>query len=444
MAKSRARPAAVEALAMPPPAKRRKPLPDARSNGLASILLNNKSGKKLAPAYTTKPSRSSTARVNDKSAVVSTADSHGNVDVSGVQDEGAEVVEISSDSTSDSDEDEDTETAAVAEVSWTANGTSNGILHDDSDDERPATENENNQDEEMGEDAANEEATFGERLQAQNAEPIDVETALAKAGDESSDETRKPRRLPVKVPSAATFSSVLSQALNTNDHVLLESCFETADLESVRETISRLDSRHIVSLLQRIAERISKRPGRLGNLMVWVQWSIIAHGGYLAGQPDIVSQLGTLNRVIKARADGLQPLLQLKGKLDMLSAQLDLRRDIQERNARDEGDEEGAVTVYVEGEQDDEAMSDDEGSEIMDDERQLLLKDLYGADIDDEALELGTFTNGIIKGDVEASESSGAEEGLFDDEADETDNDDEEESDSDEGAASALDDEDSG
>jgi U3 small nucleolar RNA-associated protein 5 len=421
MAKSRPRPAAVEASSGPPPAKRRKPLPDAHSSSFTSILLNNKGDKKLAPAYTTKTSSANPSRVNDKNAVVSIANGHGDVDIPG--DRQSQLVEISSDSASDSDEEEHEEVG----INRVANGTVKGALHEHLRDEPIAGER---QDEEMVDNASDEEATFGERLQAQHTEPIDVEAALAKVEDESSDEALKPKRSTVKAPSAATFSSVLTQALNTNDNLLLESCFETADLESVRETISRLDSRHIISLLRRIAERISKRPGRLGNLMVWVQWSIIAHGGYLAGQPDIVGQLGTLTRVIKARADGLQPLLQLKGKLDMLSAQLDLRRDIQERNARDEEDEEGAVTVYVEGEEDEAAS--DEGSDMIDDKHQLLLNGLDGADSeesdDDEELEPGAFANGVVKGDVEASDSSDAEEGLFDDEAEETD-DDEEDSD---------------
>jgi hypothetical protein len=56
---------------------------------------------------------------------------------------------------------------------------------------------------------------------------------------------------------------------------------------------------------------------------------------------------------------------------------------------------------------------------------------------DDEEAGLGTFANGIVKADVEASDSSDAEEGLFDDEAEETDNDEEESDDE------ASDDEDS-
>jgi U3 small nucleolar RNA-associated protein 5 len=430
MTKSRARPAAVEEASVPPPAKRRKPLPDARSNGFESILLDNKNGKKLATAYTTKSSHSNTARVDDQKTVVSTRNGHSDVDRSGGVD--TEIVEISSDHSSDSDEEEDEEAAEEVKV----NGHVNGVSHDTLEVEQQATNGLLKDGDEMDEEADGEEPSFGERIQAQHAEPIDVEAALAQAEDESNDEAQSWK---YRIPTGATFSTVLTQSLKTTDNKMLESCFESTELEIVRETISRLDSRLIVSLMQRIAERISKRPGRLGNLMVWIQWAIIAHGGYLAGQREMVKRLASLNGVIKERADGLQPLLQLKGKLDMLSAQLDLRRDIQERNAKVQEDEEGAVAIYVESEED-EVVSE-QALEDLNEQQRLLFKGMSGTEIDasddDEEAGLGTFANGIVKADVEASDSSDAEEGLFDDEAEETDNDEEESDDE------ASDDEDS-
>jgi len=93
-------------------------------------------------------------------------------------------------------------------------------------------------------------------------------------------------------------------------------------------------------------------------LMVWVQWAIVSHGGYLAGQPEVMLHMGSLIRVIKERANGLQPLLQLKGKLDMLSAQLELRRSVQARLAKDQEQEEEEAVIYVEGQ--DESSSDEE------------------------------------------------------------------------------------
>ncbi|KIW06240.1 uncharacterized protein PV09_02714 [Verruconis gallopava] len=430
MAKSRARPAAAEDSAVPPPAKRRKPLPDARSTGFEDILLSNKkAGKKLAPAHTTKSRPSDASRVNDEGAVVNTPNGNADVIRSRPQKPNVDTISISSDDSSDDfdlDEDRDGEQDNITRAHAKVEGAPNGVEHNDdgkhSEDEDAADVADNiSADENDGD-----EATFGERLAAQQAEPIDVEAALIPMEGEATDKTSKVRQL---IPTGATFSTVLTQALRTNDTTLLESCFETHDLESVRNTLSRIDSTLVIGLMTKIAEKISRRPGRLGNLMVWIQWIIIAHGGYLAGQPDVVKQLAVLQRVIKARADGLQPLLQLKGKLDMLSAQLDLRRDILERNARNEEEE---VTIYVEGEEDDNMEVSDEESEGSAGEQRLLLKGFGGADAsdsDEEDAEMGVFSNGIVKGDAESSGDSDAEEGLFDDEAEETDDDEESESD---------------
>jgi len=279
-----------------------------------------------------------------------------------------------------------------------------------------------------------EEATFGERLSAQTAEPIDVEAVLAEAAADSSDEaSHSKQRALARVPAGATFSTVLTQALRTNDHGLLDTCFETGDLESVRETLSRIDSRLVVPLMQRIAEKVTKGPGRLGNLMVWIQWAIIAHGGFLAGVADIKVKMRDLHKVIEMRAEGLPALLQLKGKLDMLSAQLDVRKEEQERRAMEDEDEDGPLTVYIEGEDDGDSDSD---SEALDDEQRELLNGLQGSDeemeSDDEGANLGVFANGVVRGDVERSDDSEDENELIDDEAEEDDEEEDEEEDSDE------------
>jgi len=95
--------------------------------------------------------------------------------------------------------------------------------------------------------------------------------------------------------------------------------------------------------------------------MSWVQWTLVAHGGALAAEPDLVRRLKDLNRVLEERSRGLNSLLTLKGKLDMLEAQMQLRRGNRMRRSgasRNRGgsdgeaeeDEEGVI--YVEGEED--------------------------------------------------------------------------------------------
>lgn len=283
--------------------------------------------------------------------------------------------------------------------------------------------------------------SFGDLIRANAPEAVDVQAnftdpnaqSLVPAGDRSMQQ----------LPSGMSLGTVLTQSLRTNDTNLLETCFHVKDLASIRATIERLDSSFATLLLQRLAERLHNRPGRAGSLMVWIQWTLVAHGGYLAGQPEVIKKLASLHRVVKDRANSLQSLLSLKGKLDMLEAQMNLRKSMQVRsraaNAIDEDDEDGVI--YVEG-QEESSSEEEERNDIAEsasdspqskagakaqaqDSTDEADYDTNGsdADSDEEDVEAGmpTTMNGIA--DSEDDESGSEEEGLFDEEASSTDND---------------------
>lgn len=205
--------------------------------------------------------------------------------------------------------------------------------------------------------AEQEEPSFGDMLSARHPEPIDVQSAFPQ--DEQHAIVPSSGKQVLAAPTGTSLSTILTQALRTNDKDMLETCFQMADQQSIRMTIQRLQSHLVGPLMQRLAERIHRRPGRTGHLMTWIQWSLVAHGGYLVTQPEIMGKLRALNQVLRERAQGLQPLLQLKGKLDMLGAQLELRRQTLATSARAQDDEDDeAGVLYIEGRDD-----DDEGSE---------------------------------------------------------------------------------
>ena len=146
--------------------------------------------------------------------------------------------------------------------------------------------------------------------------------------------------------------------------------------------------------------------------MVWVQWTLVSHGGYLATQPDLIKKLAELNKVIDERAKGLQSLLSLKGKLDMLEAQIELRKSMQiQRRRLDEGEEDDGV-IYVEGQ-------DSEDEEVARPKKLPANGDLQ--DISNEDSEMSEdMPNGIIAESDEEDDSSDDDD-LIDDEAEETD-----------------------
>ena len=283
------------------------------------------------------------------------------------------------------------------------------------------------------------EPSFGDLIRANASEAVDVEASFIDPNTQSlvpaSDQSLQ------QLPSGMSLGTVLTQSLRTNDTNLLETCLHFQNHAVVRATIERLDSSFATALLQRLAERLHSRPGRAGSLMVWIQWTLIAHGGYLAGQPEVMKKLASLHRVVKDRANSLQSLLSLKGKLDMLEAQMNLRKSMQIRSRAaksvDEDDEEGVI--YVEGQE--ASSSEDEAQDQM--ERKANGSppskagakaqnranegdyDTSGSDVDsdedDSEDALPTTTNGIAEDEDEDSESE--EGGLLDDEATSTDND---------------------
>jgi U3 small nucleolar RNA-associated protein 5 len=295
------------------------------------------------------------------------------------------------------------------------------------------------------------EPSFGDLVQAVTSEPIDVEAAFAEtAPSKSLIQTSTSKS--VQPPSANSLGTVLSQSLRTNDTNLLESCLHTTELPVIRATIQRLESPLAATLLQKLADRLHRRPGRSGSLMTWVQWTLVAHGGYLATQPDLMKKLGGLYRVVSERANGLKPLLALKGKLDMLDAQMQIRKSMQTstRSTVNDPDDEEAV-IWVEGEEDssseesdeEDVEEDDNDSDIdmADDDVLALMRQsgtkakslskVNGIDLSDSEDEMPTTVNGIDSS-AEEEESDGSGDSLIDDEAEESDMDSENEEDEDE------------
>lgn len=440
-----------------PASKRLKTTPTAHvpaaSSGLGFLVDEDaRHGRKLEAKLTNGVPAAKTTKLDESRAAIA-PDSRDDPDnVGGTQDT---AIDISSAEESSSDDEED----ADADVHHQQNGVAveagsrqpllNGHAHGrrgyESEEDAVAGA-EDVEMEEAGEEADAEEPSFGDMLRARHPQAIDVQASFPNpmADRQALVPTSSDKAL--SAPSGISLGTVLTQALKTNDKDLLESCFQTTDHSSIRATIQRLQSQHVGTLLQRLAERIHKRPGRTGNLMVWVQWSLVAHGGYLATQPELVKKLRSLSQVIRDRANGLQPLLHLKGKLDMLSAQLELRRNMQAAsraaNADDDDNEEGVV--YVEGRGDDWSDSDDADALDEDVDMKLLEPPSRRAGTgkamtnEDESASEGEsdddsdeeMPNGVAH--EGSSEEEDDEPGMFDIEAEETDDDegDEEEEDS--------------
>jgi U3 small nucleolar RNA-associated protein 5 len=211
-----------------------------------------------------------------------------------------------------------------------------------------------------GSDAELASPTFGDLVRSNST--IDVPASLAAQAATQASRLAVQQR-PTAPITATSLGTVLNQALRTDDADLLESCLQTSDVKIIENTINRMDSSLAGTLLSKLSARMHRRPGRAFGLMRWMQWTLVAHGGALVTQPDLIARLGELNRVLEERARGLPSLLALKGKLDMLDSQMRFRKSIKAAGAgrsRDgegeessEEEEDGDVpgVVYVEGQE---------------------------------------------------------------------------------------------
>ncbi|QYS99706.1 Utp12 domain-containing protein [Trichoderma simmonsii] len=259
-----------------------------------------------------------------------------------------ETIEISSDADSDEDmsdvDDVTNEAEQNPESKPLANGHQKPSKKDDADDAES--------------DAEGTSPSFGELLRG--SEAIDV-TAMLQQSSTGNNAVVQASRNAIAPPTHQSLTTVLTQALKTDDTDLLESCLHTTDIPTIRNTIERIDSSLAGILLNKLAARLHRRPGRAGTLMTWVQWTLVAHGGALAAQPKLLHDLNSLQKVLAERAKGLNSLLALKGKLDILEGQMELRRKMQRSagllgDGDEDADEEDVI--YVEGEERDAEQKD--------------------------------------------------------------------------------------
>ncbi|KXX83210.1 U3 small nucleolar RNA-associated protein 5 [Madurella mycetomatis] len=201
--------------------------------------------------------------------------------------------------------------------------------------------------------------TFGDLVRGSSTIDVPASLAAQAAAQASRHDLQQRPTAPI---SATSLGTVLNQALRTDDADLLESCLQTTDVKIIENTINRMDSSLAGILLSKLSARMHRRPGRAFGLMRWMQWTLVAHGGSLITQPDLIARLGELSRVLEERSRGLSSLLALKGKLDMLDSQMKFRKSIkaagsgrsrtgEEEESSEEEDADEPGVVYVEGQE---------------------------------------------------------------------------------------------
>ncbi|SCU95217.1 LADA_0G14312g1_1 [Lachancea dasiensis] len=200
-----------------------------------------------------------------------------------------------------------------------------------------------------------------------------------------------------KRATTGTLTVVLSQALQSHDHSLLETVLNNRDENIIKGTIGRLQPPLAVLLLERLAERIARQTNRQGPLNVWVKWCLIIHGGYLARMPNLMSSLASLHSTLRKRAETLPRLQTLETRLNLSLNRLEAYRA---RDALSKGqallDQE-----YMEGndeEEEEEEEEEVEYNEELDDAGLIEDGEMdYDEDEDDDAPDSDVDQNGVSR-----------------------------------------------
>ena len=176
-----------------------------------------------------------------------------------------------------------------------------------------------------------------------------------------------------------TLTTNLSQALRNNDNSMFDVIINnTTDENIVRSTVSQLEQHFVLKMLDKLAELVYKNKFKnttegaeygMGNasigLTTWIRYVLIYHGTYLigaaGGNGDLRRRLGLLGMSLERRASNMNRLLELKGRLSMVTVKVAVTRELENlgTNGQPEYDEEDVE--YIEDEED--APMDDENSE---------------------------------------------------------------------------------
>ncbi|ODV93774.1 hypothetical protein PACTADRAFT_45762 [Pachysolen tannophilus NRRL Y-2460] len=128
--------------------------------------------------------------------------------------------------------------------------------------------------------------------------------------------------------STGTLTVILTQALKSNDHALLESVLGNKDETLIKRTIAKLSNEYVIPLLNRLSERIARNSNKQSVLNIWIKWLLVICGGFLSTYPNLTKNLNVLHSTLHRRSLTLNRLLELNGKIDMVLENLEIKKSI--------------------------------------------------------------------------------------------------------------------
>ena len=153
------------------------------------------------------------------------------------------------------------------------------------------------------------EPTVAERLE-QIQKILDEED---QEDDYNADELREKSGFQPKKATTESLTELIQQALQSNDDAMLELAVEVRDAKVIEATCENLSEDLLPSLLNALTMRLASKPIRADQLSTWI--STILRSGRVRS----VVHLQPLRNLIQERIEVFPALLQLEGRLSMMS-----------------------------------------------------------------------------------------------------------------------------
>ncbi|KFK43805.1 hypothetical protein AALP_AA1G175000 [Arabis alpina] len=192
-------------------------------------------------------------------------------------------------------------------------------------------------------DDAHNEPTIGDKL-----ESLKLLSGEKLSNEESNTTHDKP-------PTAASVSVLLRQALHADDRSLLLDCLYNRDEQVIANSVSKLNSAHVLKLLNSLLPILQSRGAIVACTIPWIKSLLLTHSSGLMSQESSLLALNSMYQLIESRVSTLHTAVDVSSSLDLIVDDWD-----------EEEEDEGPV-IYEdkdsddeEGEEPKEAMETDE------------------------------------------------------------------------------------
>lgn len=166
-----------------------------------------------------------------------------------------------------------------------------------------------------------------------------------------------------RAPQSDSMIQLLLQGLHNGDRRILDSVLDRANDDLIDNTVKKLPVEGVIPLVKELQHYIKGRGMVNQSHSKWLRATLQVHTGHLMNSPQCGELLGPIYAMLEARTKHYSSLLQLKGKLDIMTKQISAKAEA--TNASDGIGDESAVAKFV--------YRDDSGDDETDTVDQMLV-----------------------------------------------------------------------